>query len=102
MKHEDVEHLLNRLETPELERVIAPRELKIPLLSYKKSSKAGLWLLLLPATFAFSLFLKMAIGVKTEYVDFVRKFFASIDDNAILTYLIPVIFIGLPLVSIVI
>ena len=102
MKNEDVENMLNRLQIPEPEKVIQPRELKIPMLSYRKSSRAGLWLLLLPFTFALTVFLKMILGVQSGYLDFVRRFFAAIDNNAVLTYLIPVIFLGLPLLAMII
>jgi hypothetical protein len=102
MKNEDVENMLTRMQMPETEKIMQPRELKIPFLSYKKSSKAGLWLLLLPLTFAVTLFLKTGLGLNSGYLDLVRRFFAAIDDNAALTYLIPLIFIGLPLIAMII
>ena|SRR5688572_3916100 len=102
MKKEDVENMLNRMQMPEPEKIMQPRELKIPLLSYRKSSKAGLWLLLVPLTFAFTLFLKTELGVQSAYVDLLRKFFDFIDNNVVLTYLIPLIFIGLPLTAMII
>src|SRR5690349_6091943 len=102
MKNDDVENILNSLQLPEPEKVMQPRELKIPLLSYKKSSKAGLWLLLLPLIFAITLFLKTELGMQSGYLDLVRRFFAAIDENAVLTYLIPLIFIGLPLLAMII
>jgi hypothetical protein len=102
MKNEEVENMLNRMQLPEPEKIMQPRELKIPLLSYRKSSKAGLWLLLLPLTFAFTLFLKTELGVQSGYVDVLRKFFSFIDNNVVLTYLIPLIFVGLPLVAMII
>lgn len=102
MKNEEVENMLSRIQTPDTEKIVQPPELKIPLLSYKKSSKAGLWLLLLPLIFAVTLFLKTQLGVQAGYLDLVRKFFAAIDDNPVLTYLIPLIFIGLPLTAMII
>jgi hypothetical protein len=102
MKTEDVENMLNRLQTPEPEKIMQPVELKIPLLSYRKSSRAGLWLLVLPLIFAITFFLKMELGVQWGSLDLVRRFFAAIDDNVVLTYLIPVIFLGLPLAAMII
>ena len=67
MKNEDVENMLDRLQTPEPEKIMQHRELKMPLLSYKKSSRAGLWLLLLPLMFVISVFLKMILGVQSGY-----------------------------------
>lgn len=99
MKNEDVENMLNCLQVPEPEKMMEHNQLKIPLLSYRKSSKAGLWLLLLPLTAAVVIFIKTELGVQAGYLDFVQKFFAAIDNNVVLTYLIPLIFIGLPLLA---
>ena len=101
MKNEDVENMLNSMQIPEPENIMQHRELKIPLLSYKKSSKAGLWLLLLPLIVAVTAVLKTAFGVKSDYINLVRKLFAAIDNNVVLTYLIPLIFVGLPLIAMV-
>lgn len=102
MKNEDVENMLNRMQVPAPENVMQPRELKIPLLSYKKSSRAGLWLLLVPFTFAITVILKTELHLQPGYIDIFRKFFSAIDDNVVLTYLIPVIFMGLPLAAMII
>jgi hypothetical protein len=90
------------MQMPAPENTMQHRELKIPLLSYRKSSKAGLWLLLLPLTFAETVLLKTELGVRSGYLDLLRKFFSFIDNNVVLTYLIPLIFIGLPLISMII
>ena len=102
MNKDEVENMLDRLHTPEPEKVIRHTELKIPLMSYKKSSKAGLWLLLLPLTFAITLILKLELNIESRYLNFLSKFFSFIDKNVVLTYLIPLIFIGLPLIAMVI
>ena len=102
MKNEDVEKMLDRLQTPEPEKLVQHRELKIPILSYRKSSRAGLWLLLVPLIFAITVFLKMEVGIQWRYLDAVRKLFSAIDDHVVLTYLIPLIFLGLPLTAMII
>jgi hypothetical protein len=99
MENEDVENMLNKIKIPEPENIMQHQELKIPLLSYKKSSRAGLWLLLLPLIFAVTVILKKEFGVRAGYLDFVQKFFYAIDKNVVLTYLIPLIFVGLPLIA---
>ena len=102
MKNEDVENMLNSMQVPEPENIIQHRELKIPLLSYKRSSRAGLWLLLLPLTVAVMIVLKGILGTQPGYIKLVQEFFAAIDNNAVLTYLIPLIFVGLPLTAMII
>ena len=102
MKNEDFENMLTKMQIPEPENIMQHREIKIPLLSYRRSSKAGLWLLLIPFIVALTIFLKVELGVQSGYLDIVRKFFSFINNNAILTYLIPLIFVGLPLIAMII
>ena len=102
MKNEDFENKLSNMQVPQPENILQHPELKIPLMSYKKSSKAGLWLLLLPITFAMVVILKTELGLQSALLNMVQQFFGAIDDNPVLTYLIPVIFAGLPLVAMII
>lgn len=102
MKNDDVEDMLNSMQIPEPENVIQHHELKIPLFSYRKSSKAGLWLLILPFIVAVTVFLKTEVGVQSGYTNLVHKLFAAIDNNVVLTYLIPLIFVGFPLITMII
>ena len=102
MKNEDFENKLTNMQVPQPENIMPHPEFKIPLLSYKRSSKAGLWLLLVPITVAIVVILKTELGLQFSYLNMVQKFFAAIDDNAVLTYLIPVIFVGLPLTAMII
>ena len=89
--------MLSKLDVPRPEHVKHPQELKIPLLSYKKSSRVGLWLLALPLTFPLVAFLKYRVGIVSSALDAIERFFVRIADHSVLTYLIPVIFVGLPL-----
>ena len=102
MKNEDVENMLNKMQIPEPENIMQQRELKIPFLSYRKSSKAGLWLLLVPGIVAVTILMKTVLGLQSGYINIVHKFFAFIDKNVVLTYLIPLIFVGLPLTAMII
>ncbi|HEX2684341.1 MAG TPA: hypothetical protein VHL77_10430, partial [Ferruginibacter sp.] len=99
MKNEDVENMLGNLQKPAPENILQYGELKIPLLSYKRSSRAGLWLLLLPFTFAITVVLRTILNIQSGFLELPRKLFSFIDNNAVLTYLIPIIFVGLPLAS---
>ena len=99
MKKDEVENMLSRMEMPQPENIMNPGDFKIPLLSFKKSSRAGLWLLIVPFIFALTVFLKTELGIKSGYLNFIQKFFAAINNNNVLTYLIPLIFVGLPLLA---
>jgi len=102
MKNEDVERLLQQMKVPEPEKILPPRDLKIPLLRYRKSSRAGFWLLLIPFTVALTVWFKLELGVTWGSLDAIRRFFSGIDSHVVLTYLIPIIFIGFPLAALVI
>lgn len=102
MKKEDVDNMLSGMDLPDPENIKHQQELKIPLLSYKRSSRAGLWLLLLPVVFAITFILKYELGILSPFLNVIQSFFAAIDRNKFLTFLIPIIFIGLPLLAMII
>jgi len=102
MKKEDVDKMLSGMDLPDPENIQHQQELKIPLLSFKKSSRAGLWLLVLPMIVTITVILKYELGIFSSFLDLIRSFFAAIDKNQFLTFLIPVIFIGLPLTAMII
>lgn len=102
MKNDNVDSMLNEMDVPHPEDIKHQQELKIPLLSYKRSSRAGLWLLALPLTFALTVLLKYHLGIFSSLLDIVEGTFKTMSKNALLTYLIPVIFIGLPLFAMII
>ena len=99
MKKDEMEKMLSSMEIPKPENTMSHGDLKIPLLSFKRSSRAGLWLLIVPLTFAITVFLRSELGIRSGYLNFIHKFFAAINNNNVLTYLIPVIFVGLPLLA---
>lgn len=94
--------MLGGMDLPAPEAIKHQQELKIPLLSYKKSSKAGLWLLAIPVIVAVTALLKHELGMVSPVLDGIGSFFAVIDGNPFLTYLIPLIAVGLPFLAMVI
>lgn len=102
MKKEDVDKVLSGMDLPDPEKITHQQELKIPLLSFKKSSRAGLWLLVVPVILVFTIILKKELGVVSPYLDAFKKLYAAVDANQFLTYLIPVVFLGLPLFALII
>lgn len=96
MKNEDVERMLSRTDPPKPEQITHQEELKIPLLSYKRSSKAGLWLLILPVIVAITYILKRDLAISSAFLNGMGSFLAAVDGNPVLSFLIPSVFIGLP------
>jgi len=102
MKKEDVDKMLSNMDLPDPKNIKHQQELKIPLLSFKKSSRAGLWLLVLPVIFAITSILKYELRIFSPFIDFIHGIFGAIDRNEFLTFLMPVIFLGLPLAAMII
>lgn len=96
MKKEDVETMLSGIDPPKPEMIAHQEELKIPLLSYRRSSKVGLWLLILPVIVAITYILKHDLALSSTILDGIRSVLSAVDGNPILSFLIPVILIGLP------
>ena len=102
MKKENVDNMLSGMELPNPENIKHQQELKIPLLRFKRSSRAGLWLLVLPAIIALTVVLRHDIGISATFLDIMASIFKAVDRNQFLTFLMPVIFIGLPLLAMII
>ena len=102
MKNDDVESMLSGINPPKPEQITHQEELKIPLLRYKRSSKAGLWLLVLPLIVAVTSLLKHELAVSWTFVNGMGRLIAAVDGNPVLTFLIPVIVLGLPCTAMVI
>jgi len=96
MKKEDIDTQLGGMDLPAPEKIMHRQELKIPLLSYKKSSRIGLWLLMLPVIAVITVILKHEFWMSSSFLDITNHLFAAVDNNPFLTYLIPLIAIGLP------
>ena len=96
MKKEDLDPMFGGIDLPTPEHIKHQQELKIPLLSYKRSSRVGLWLLLLPAVVAITVILKYELGIFSPFLDAIQHLFSAVDRNPFLTYLIPLIVVGLP------
>jgi hypothetical protein len=101
MNDEDLDSMPGGMDLPAPEHITHQQELKIPLLSYRRSSRAGLWLLLLPAIVALSGILKYDLALFSPFLDAIQRFLAAVDRNPFLTYLIPLVFAGLPLLAMV-
>lgn len=96
MKKEDLEKMLSGIDPPMPEHLTHQEELKIPLLRYKRSSKAGLWLLIPPIIIAVTSILKHELAISWGFLNVIGSLIAAVDENPVLTFLIPVIVLGLP------
>lgn len=102
MKHADDNSMFSGMNLPDPGSLGHRESLKIPLLSYRRSSRAGLWLLVLPLVFAVARFLKYELGLSSSILNVTHALYKSVSGSPVLTYLIPVIFLGLPLLAMIV
>ena len=96
MKKDDIDSMLERVDPPKPERIAHQEELKLSLLRYRRSSKVGLWLLVLPVIVGITHVLKQELALSSGFLDGIRGVLAAIDSHPVFTVLIPIIFFGLP------
>lgn len=102
MKEDDVETMLSGIDPPKPELIALREDLKIPLLSYRRSSKVGLWLLILPIIVAVTSLLKHEFSISWTFVNGIGNIIAAVDGNPILSFLIPLVVLGLPCTAMVV
>lgn len=98
MKEDDFDTKLGTLDLPGDEQIRHQQELKIPLLSYKRSSRVGLWLLVVPVIAVITVLLKYELGMSSPFLDVVKRLFGVVDRSPVLTYLIPLVLVGFPVI----
>lgn len=97
MEKKKVDEILSNIDVPQTDNIKHHNEFKIPLLSYKKSSSVGLWLLIVPVVYIITFILKYEFELYKTFLDSVESVFTAVSANTFLTYLIPIIFVGTPL-----
>jgi hypothetical protein len=70
----------------------------MPLLSWRRSARAGWALLALPGVVALLSLLKHSLGMLSPVQDGAGRILAGIEGHPVLAYLVPVLFLGLPFV----
>lgn len=99
MKNDDMETMLDGINPPKPEGITHQEVLKIPLLRYRRSSKAGLLLLILPLIVAATSLLKRELGLSSPVLKSIGGIISAVDGNPVLSFLIPLIVLGLPLTA---
>ncbi len=91
-----MEAMLREIDPPKPEGLRHQEELKVPLLSYRRSSKAGLWFLVLPSLVAIVSLLKRELALSSPLLNGIGGLLAVLEGNPVLSLLIPLIALGLP------
>lgn len=97
--------LINRLENiskPDTSGVKPLKEIKLSILSVRKSAALGMWFIFIPCFFLFCVLMKYFFHVNTHLIDTVEDIVASIDKSSGIPFLSPLLLVGLPFAGVVI
>ena len=101
MDRDELQQKMENLKTPSVDSIQHYRELKLMMLSAKKSAAIGFWFLVIPCYFLFCVFMKYYFHVNLHFFEIVIELFAELDKTPGWKFLGPLLLVGLPLVAIV-
>jgi len=93
---------MDNLKKPDFSSQYPDRNLKLAIISAKKSATMGLWFLAVPCYFLLMMLMKYYFKVNLHIIDIFEDFVASIDRSSGTKFITPLFFIGLPIAGIVI
>ena len=101
MEKDEFEKKMESLETPGVDQINHYKELKLMMLSAKKSAAIGFWFLAVPCYFLFCVFMKYYFHVNLHLFDVFIEMMSDLDKAPGMKFLSPLLLVGLPLVAIV-
>jgi len=101
MEEEELINKLEKLKKPAMENIYLDEQLKFLVVNSKKSAAIGIWFILIPAYFLFSVFLKYYYHINVHIFDIFEEFLLSLDKSSFMRIISPIIFVGLPFLGIV-
>jgi hypothetical protein len=102
MEEKDFTKTLENLEKPEFKNIKPDKNLKLTIISSKKSAAIGFWLLVVPCYFLFMVFVKYFFNINLRVIDIFEDFVASFDKSPVTKFIAPLFFVGLPIAGIII
>lgn len=100
MENDSFEKKLKEISIPDTGKINPPAELKMTLLSAKKTTAIGIWLIAIPVYFLFCVFMKYYLHINLHVFDIIIDTMASIDRQSGFHYLSPLLLVGLPLLNV--
>ncbi len=102
MEEKDFLHKMENLKMPEVNVSASQRQIKLALLSTKKSAAWGIWFLIIPALFLCCVVIKYLFhwdwGIATNFIEW----FARLDHQTGTHWITPVLFVLLPAIGVVV
>ena len=94
MENDSFEKKLKEISIPDTGKINPPAELKMTLLSAKKTTAIGIWLIAIPVYFLFCVFMKYYLHINLHVFDIIIDTMASIDRQSGFHYLSPLLLVG--------
>jgi hypothetical protein len=101
MKPEDFEKKMSRLKPPKSE-VAPPKELRMAIVSARRSAAMGVWLVVVPWLFFIAMVLKHMFNVNWGLINTFEEMISALDRDPSTWWVGPVLILGLPVLSIII
>jgi hypothetical protein len=98
----DFEQKMENLDAPETDFVKHQEMMKISFMSARKSSRIGIIFILIPALVVLVIYLKLHFFLSIDFPATFQNIMAKTDDESYLLWLIPLVFLVLPLLAIII
>jgi hypothetical protein len=102
MHYNDMEDFEKKLEsmTKPAGLVQPPREVKMAIISAKRSATMGIWFTAIPCYFLFCVFMKYYFHINLGLFDAMTGLMLDLEKNQAMKWLSPIMLIGLPLVGV--
>ncbi len=94
------ENKLENLETPKTDFVKHQEMFKIGLMNAKKSSRIGIIFILIPVLVILIIYLKYLLFIHIDFSTTFASLISMIDKAGIFKWILPLVFIGLPVIAI--
>ena len=93
------EKKMNNLKTPETDNLKHQEILKMAMINAKKSSKIGLLFIIIPAFIIVIAYIKINIMMRIDYNTSVKSLMEKANQIGYLKWIIPIVFVGLPILA---
>ena len=102
MEENEFINKMDNLKKPDFGSNEPDRKLKLAIVNSKKSAAMGVWFLVVPCYFLFTVFMKYYFNVNLHIIDIFEDFIASLDKSPVTKFITPLFFVGLPIAGIII
>jgi len=102
MDDKNFEQMMENMDTPQTGDIRHQEQLKITVLNARRSSRAGLFFIIIPCIFLLGVFFKYIAGFDLHVFDDLEEWMARLDKDNSTKWIAPLLLVGLPILCIVV